>query len=222
MQNFNPRSPHGERPSTLTISEGFHLISIHALLTESDQTAAENAQDAAISIHALLTESDVGCYQSGSIVIVNFNPRSPHGERRNRLAVPLIHGLISIHALLTESDVRIVDHLFGQRDFNPRSPHGERLLLRPHLYQLPDFNPRSPHGERLSIFWHIQGSTIISIHALLTESDLLHQLHVDLLGNFNPRSPHGERPEMPGLANWILLFQSTLSSRRATRSSERH
>ena len=37
--DFNPRSPHGERP----------------------QTAAENAQDAAISIHALLTESDGLC-----------------------------------------------------------------------------------------------------------------------------------------------------------------
>ena len=104
-RHFNPRSPHGERPSTLTISEGFHLISIHALLTESDQTAAENAQDAAISIHALLTESDQAG-DGGDCCRRNFNPRSPHGERR----------------VASGSSRSCHD------DFNPRSPHGERLL----------------------------------------------------------------------------------------------
>ena len=80
-------------------------ISIHALLTESDPDFARSVFIVEyISIHALLTESDVGCYQSGSIVIVNFNPRSPHGERRQIGRNPLIASQISIHALLTESD----------------------------------------------------------------------------------------------------------------------
>ena len=169
-----------------------------------------------ISIHALLTESDPANV-SRIEPMQNFNPRSPHGERRNRLAVPLIHGLISIHALLTESDVRIVDHLFGQRDFNPRSPHGER----------PSTSSRS--GADISI----------SIHALLTESDahsatreitcekfqstlssrratLPRNTVLSWMNYFNPRSPHGERPDTLSSSRVEKKFQSTLSSRRAT------
>ena len=37
---------------------GEHLISIHALLTESDQAKAFKVSALSISIHALLTESD--------------------------------------------------------------------------------------------------------------------------------------------------------------------
>ena len=79
-------------------------ISIHALLAESDRpfrvlviTVIE------ISIHALLAESDV----TSSIVIVilrNFYPRSPCGERLNFLRPTWAATVISIHALLAESD----------------------------------------------------------------------------------------------------------------------
>ena len=59
LPNFYPRSPCGERqalglPGWLRV-----LISIHALLAESDNAAqATNADVASISIHALLAESD--------------------------------------------------------------------------------------------------------------------------------------------------------------------
>ena len=238
--DFNPRSPHGERPawgspsksvqtfqSTLSSRRATRILRVPFSLSNIFQSTLSSRRATSqldnfligflISIHALLTESDVGCYQSGSIVIVNFNPRSPHGERRNRLAVPLIHGLISIHALLTESDVRIVDHLFGQRDFNPRSPHGER----------PSTSSRS--GADISI----------SIHALLTESDahsatreitcekfqstlssrratLPRNTVLSWMNYFNPRSPHGERPDTLSSSRVEKKFQSTLSSRRAT------
>ena len=175
MQNFNPRSPHGERPSTLTISEGFHLISIHALLTESDQTAAENAQDAAISIHALLTESDQAG-DGGDCCRRNFNPRSPHGERR----------------VASGSSRSCHD------DFNPRSPHGER---RPVRYGgsagSPDFNPRSPHGERPA--WGSPSKSVQTFQSTLSSRRATRILRVPF-----------------SLSN---IFQSTLSSRRATRGT---
>ena len=100
---FNPRSPHGERPdmvtykpvktefqSTLpargaTVLLGCRLprrtISIHAPRTGSDSTDCGFFNSPQISIHAPRTGSDRRlaeyCYRTQ-----NFNPRSPHGERR--------------------------------------------------------------------------------------------------------------------------------------------
>ena len=65
----------------------------------------------------------------------NFNPRSPHGERPQDLKVtlPIVY-------------------------FNPRSPHGERPQGLCLIDPTDDFNPRSPHGERhpqsLDV-WHL-------------------------------------------------------------------
>ena len=57
------------------------MISIHALLAESDRNASCNCRNARpISIHALLAESDRP--RQVVIIIVNdFYPRSPCGER---------------------------------------------------------------------------------------------------------------------------------------------
>ena len=77
---FYPRSPCGERqkPSTFAVTE--MIISIHALLAESDAFDVLAASAALISIHALLAESDVA-----SVLEVGgsryFYPRSPCGER---------------------------------------------------------------------------------------------------------------------------------------------
>ena len=57
----------------------------------------------------------------------NFNPRSPHGERRDLRAIRHLLFVISIHAPRTGSDHP--RHYDGacKGYFNPRSPHGERL-----------------------------------------------------------------------------------------------
>ena len=170
--HFNPRSPHGERPGqVLEQVEARCLISIHAPRTGSDAAAAEKAgvtieisihaprtgsdaentrilQERRISIHAPRTGSDGGVPERHRAPL-NFNPRSPHGERpagAGHTSAPRIY-------------------------FNPRSPHGERLFwmlrwCRWSVFQstlpargatalpwmtcpLPvHFNPRSPHGER--------------------------------------------------------------------------
>ena len=124
---FYPRSPCGERPtrtpnlttigqflSTLSLRRATYrlplctppiLISIHALLAESDRGAngcisARNP----ISIHALLAESDPV-------------PRRGTGAYHR----------ISIHALLAESDETLVILPKQLNNFYPRSPCGERL-----------------------------------------------------------------------------------------------
>ena len=59
---------------------------------------------------------------------MNFNPRSPHGER-----LDVAGGL-----------------LLRRFNFNPRSPHGERREALEGMNKTAQnyFNPRSPHGER--------------------------------------------------------------------------
>ena len=58
--------------------------------------------------------------------------------------------------------------------------------------------------------------TKISIHALLTESDELTTLVNKLFEYFYPRSPYGERQENPTQKRETKTFLSTLSLRRAT------
>ena len=124
--------------------------------------------------------------------LCNFNPRSPHRERR----------------LATST-------AYQMEYFNPRSPHRERPSLLFRCPNLPYFNPRSPHRERrLSVTIHVhnkvfqstlpsQGATgletgeyivkQISIHAPLTGSDGHEVQMVWRRSYFNPRSPHRER-----------------------------
>ena len=102
------------------------LISIHALLAESDSMAALCQVVLSISIHALLAESDLCAFVSlfGVFLFLStlslrratvapvlavgraryFYPRSPCGERLSLTEYGLKWLAISIHALLAESD----------------------------------------------------------------------------------------------------------------------
>ena len=145
--NFNPRSPHGERP-------------LHAY---------NDALQQAISIHAPRTGSDVAVWTIEP-QDEHFNPRSPHGERRRtathkrrrerfQSTLPARGATdartlgrrerpISIHAPRTGSDGTTIVVWWAARNFNPRSPHGERRGTAAVRRRLIYFNPRSPHGER--------------------------------------------------------------------------
>ena len=128
--DFNPRSPCGERrastmgcyqaaifQSTLslrratlgTVPTPFKpVISIHALLAESDLDRWQHQSQQGISIHALLAESD---------------------------ACPLLHGPSVVQFQSTLSLRRATDcdglGVGGPADFNPRSPCGERPITAP-------------------------------------------------------------------------------------------
>ena len=103
MVDFYPRSPCGERRRRGVTCYLDNIISIHALLAESDwpgllarpfllqflsTLSLRRATDARralgfvdpISIHALLAESD-GPMERGQVYYINFYPRSPCGER---------------------------------------------------------------------------------------------------------------------------------------------
>ena len=144
-----------------------------------------------ISIHAPRTGSDHGSVGHGTDRGY-FNPRSPHGERRDTKRITK-----------------------RRNDFNPRSPHGERPSPMGILSGGQHFNPRSPHGERRSTFNVNEEWLHFNPRSPHGER---HYLPVEYRGlvNFNPRSPHGERHESSISPSTCHTFQSTLPARGAT------
>ena len=213
-----------------------------------------------ISIHALLAESD-HTLSSRVSPLSNFYPRSPCGERhagrfqpvresgflstlslrratarrasRQQPAEISIHALlaesdrcctpqahiaaISIHALLAESDVPQTPQAENQSPFLStlslrRATPLTFALFRPLKY----FYPRSPCGERLTSGQNDNDSNNISIHALLAESDASFFSGRSCFSDFYPRSPCGERRSHYSSSRPLKGFLSTLSLRRAT------
>ena len=137
---------------------------------------------------------------SKSSVVADFNPRSPHGERRRRFPSLRTRRGISTHAHRTGSDG--CPALIGQ------------FFL--------EFQPTLPaRGATVSS----RGCAVkfaISTHAPRTGSDERPRpgktgTHSD----FNPRSPHGERLRSLGLWRDKYIFQPTLPARGATRPHRR-
>ena len=124
--HFNPRSPHGERQ--LALDAGGVRTIFQPTLPARGATCpycGTEMQCDSISTHAPRTGSDANSRRM-NLSTTDFNPRSPHGERRTAYG-SLLRGC----------------------NFNPRSPHGERRDLHPRRRNdRRHFNPRSPHGER--------------------------------------------------------------------------
>ncbi len=103
QNHFYPRSPCGERPALSLPFGAVWIISIHALLAESDYRDCVRGLIWRISIHALLAESDAAVL--GTVPdVAHFYPRSPCGERLDMSSAYPAVQCISIHALLAESD----------------------------------------------------------------------------------------------------------------------
>ena len=168
---FYPRSPCGERPDEMFGAVAAMMISIHALLAESDRIR-----------------------QQADAPPVDFYPRSPCGERRKPEQYGLKLTCISIHALLAESDIRLAICSTVKSRFlstlslrratvlQCRTHHWKKFLSTLSLRRATvclhagngrssNFYPRSPCGERPQIFNRIGIAIDISIHALLAESD---------------------------------------------------
>ena len=125
---------------------------------------------------------------------------------------------ISIHALLAESDRFYPLKTLVILPFLSTLSLRRATIIRQHSE--PDssnFYPRSPCGERHPAKSESLTTYLISIHALLAESDPGEIGIFDHIFNFYPRSPCGERPLIPHMARLkARLFLSTLSLRRAT------
>ena len=84
-QNFNPRSPHGERPHVQAAYFLKWLISIHAPRMGSDYLDSGVSQQDKAFQSTLPAWGATTCTRAITCLTKNFNPRSPHGERHPRL-----------------------------------------------------------------------------------------------------------------------------------------
>ena len=170
-----------------------------------------------ISIHALLAESDPGSYIGPEMENAFLSTLS---LRRATLTTTMRCDTLQIFLStlsLRRATLRPKNGKKRHNNFYPRSPCGERPLLSfARISTSQNFYPRSPCGERpfvcgsmqpYRIFLStlslrratlIQGKTgrflVISIHALLAESDRRQRDAVAQAAYFYPRSPCGERP----------------------------
>ena len=195
-QNFYPRSPCGERRIQPQAAVLPAPISIHALLAESDGRVLQDITPAGISIHALLAESDMLKFIAGNAPMKQF--LSTLSLRR---ATSLNHEKCALNIY-----------------FYPRSPCGERLppILQARFTASAFLSTLSLRRATTSLVV-IGTNCVISIHALLAESDVVratvHTCRDAFLStlslrratgkkqerrrnnsNFYPRSPCGERP----------------------------
>ena len=100
--NFNPRSPHGERQTLFRLPESCNYFN-----PRSPHGERRNS------------------YIYMPLRILYFNPRSPHGERliSNRDKPQTL----KFQSTLPARGATMQGYTFYcHRDFNPRSPHGER------------------------------------------------------------------------------------------------
>ena len=191
--NFYPRSPCGERLYTDLNSSYGALISIHALLAESDYKRTVSLTVFFRFLSTLSLRRATLTNVVSSTGTIDFYPRSPCGERPFGITAPHRQTAISIHALLAESDSGCPHRCQqtpdfyprspcgerqgesskkkGRANFYPRSPCGERRYSLRHSTPSGHFYPRSPCGERPRNGLAIRWNTCISIHALLAESD---------------------------------------------------
>ena len=171
----------------------------------------------------------------------DFYPRSPCGERQPSSTRKLTNMMISIHALLAESDIcvcwmvpsrllflstlslrrattTIITICTVLRFLSTLSLRRATTIQHTQIDEHDDFYPRSPCGERHLRVLDGSKSSIISIHALLAESD-----HYD---NYNLHcteiSIHALLAESDAVYVAVQSpasqFLSTLSLRRATLS----
>ena len=153
--------------------------------------------------------------------------------------------MISIHALLAESDAIVLWIAKQGRDFYPRSPCGERHLPGKIIKKEQNFYPRSPCGERRVHYDNYNLHCVISIHALLAESDcffcvklLLQLIFLSTLSlrratapnrrpcphsrNFYPRSPCGERLPLKSesLTTYLISIHALLAESDRVKSGQ--
>ena len=156
-------------------------------------------------------------------ILVNFYPRSPCGERRDVIAEMTEAQSISIHALLAESDRCKQPSSGFYFNFYPRSPCGERLILITLICIAPRFLSTLSLRRATFIFCSMINTNIISIHALLAESDYLTNYHFTLLFIFlstlslrRATARRASRQQPAGISIHALLAESDWSSPRAT------
>ena len=214
--HFYPRSPCGERRRRGVLCYLDNIISIHALLAESDLLLVEilvKSQNFYPRSPCGERPLDAG---GNDLSKKDFYPRSPCGERpyclnstnknltflstlslrratRQMLLIRFSLGTFLSTLSLRRATVVVVLHIVGGADFYPRSPCGERQYQWFCYYFGRYFYPRSPCGERLSVFASPFSIFYFYPRSPCGERQFKPPVKTHRQENFYPRSPCGER-----------------------------
>ena len=170
--NFYPRSPCGERPHSAGPWQAEYMISIHALLAESDPLVNMRNTLSPVFLSTLsLRRATVSFMLYDTTALIFLSTLSL------RRATSVVFLLLGAGVFLSTLSLR-------RATAGPFWP-GHFCC---------NFYPRSPCGERRYRISARYTDRAISIHALLAESDMLHEPWHGVVINFYPRSPCGERP----------------------------
>ena len=171
--DFNPRSPHGERPIPLVTPSFLSKISIHAPRTGSDIRKNRNGATGVVFQSTLPARGATWMQTLKKSSRHDFNPRSPHGER---LVIPRSHGCgscISIHAPRTGSDHPPRPEEPGGVKISIHAPRtGSDRVGKAYVMNATLFQSTLP-ARGATIWWSElrKGKGNISIHAPRTGSD---------------------------------------------------
>ena len=217
-RHFYPRSPCGERPITKKPPPIVSAFLSTLSLRRATHSHRLQKQVFTISIHALLAESDFKKVK-WRCNIRDFYPRSPCGERRSFRANINLVILISIHALLAESDKAPADcfgkpSLFLSTLSLRRATAKELTLAAKNAVFLSTLSLRRATTSLVVI----GTNCVISIHALLAESDVLGAVTSPAVIKFLSTLSLRRATQCRTFANGMYGFLSTLSLRRATKS----
>ena len=206
-QHFNPRSPHGERPTSVE-SLAMNIIFQPTLPARGATTGfTVETHCPNISTHAPRTGSDITLVLSFRTQSA-FQPTLP--ARGATITACKGASPVLFQPTLPARGATKRFHAKGGKCqyFNPRSPHGERHVLFGNV--LPthfDFNPRSPHGERRQLLFCAKRITHFNPRSPHGERPG-NKRKRRTAGNFNPRSPHGERQR----CKWLIAACKGIST----------
>ena len=127
-----------------------------------------------ISIHALLAESDSAIWVQRQLY-TNFYPRSPCGERQERKALIADVYIFLSTLSLRRATVFGFTWLASRSYFYPRSPCGERPFTMTTIICTVSFLSTLSLRRATVHYDNYNLHCVISIHALLAESDTLPQ-----------------------------------------------
>ena len=165
--DFNPLSPHGERRwlfSSFRVRKRFQ-----STLPAWGETINIRGRSTApkISIHSPRMGRDSLTLRHGDVV-TDFNPLSPHGERRCCSWPPVGYGEVFQSTLPAWGETRSPRSDRRRDHFNPLSPHGERRTPRPSGRIPRNFNPLSPHGERQQTHTTFRREKLAHLHNIVS------------------------------------------------------
>ena len=149
--------------------------------------------------------------------MLDFNPRSPHGERRQEAGAHVKKGEFQ-PTLPARGATTSKGTMPLQSPFQPTLPaRGATLSMSCCTICPENFNPRSPHGERRKHHCRSAGGYPISTHAPRTGSDADARLPIIQLdiSTHAPRTGSDLRSHLR--LRQYRAFQPTLPARGATR-----